>query len=449
MFCKYCGREIDDGSNFCVFCGRNQSRTSRDFAGDNVESIYVDSRPTTSTKKIGVRIGIAVAIVAVVIAGVAIGAIVTNASPGQNDAVEEEETIIEAPIAESDDDQEFVSLKEATKGDLVTYGKYCQNSGSKKEPIEWVVLRVKDGRALLLSAKTLDCRPISSSIPTDGVTWERSDIREWLNSSFLNAFTEAELKGIDTIQVKQSNSADGKTLDKVFLLSKAQFTKYVPAAWAKAEATKYAREQGAGTFDSYGSTNWWLRDYNSGSSSFLNVLYDGTINELGYVVTENDVGVRPAMWVSLNGKGKDGTETQPVEANGSQETPEEQGLTNDKKITLIVEAADGSELSGTVRRDESGFVISDSSSREYTIEELKALNLSDAELCIAWNEPFARQGYHFKNPQLRAYFESCDWYSDTGSASYLTGVAAVNNYRLRQIADESTSSIRWKDLATS
>lgn len=133
----------------------------------------------------------------------------------------------------------------------------------------------------------------------------------------------------------------------------------------------------------------------------------------------------------------------------SESEPPKTGNGTGDTVTLSVETADGSTLTGTVHRDGSGFVIADSVSREYSIGELKALNLTDAELCIAWNEPFARQGYHFKNPGLRAYFQACDWYVDRGNASGLTGAGAVNNERLRQIAEENASSRRWKYLAAS
>ena len=114
---------------------------------------------------------------------------------------------------------------------------------------------------------------------------------------------------------------------------------------------------------------------------------------------------------------------------------------------LTVRAKDGSQLSGTVRRDDYDYVIADSSEREYSVSELRNLNLSDAELCIAWNEPFARLGYHFSNSGLQRYFESCSWYSDGNRTFSITGVGATNNSRLRQIAKESSSSSRWIELA--
>lgn len=119
---------------------------------------------------------------------------------------------------------------------------------------------------------------------------------------------------------------------------------------------------------------------------------------------------------------------------------------------MAVWAADGSTLSGIVHCDicdVSGYVIADSGSREYSVAEIKAMGLTDAGLCIARNEPFARQGYHFKNSGRQACFGSCGWYKDTGNTSNLAGVAAVNNFRLREVAGEKSSSEMLKELATS
>ena len=116
-------------------------------------------------------------------------------------------------------------------------------------------------------------------------------------------------------------------------------------------------------------------------------------------------------------------------------------------VSLSVKARNGETISGQVRRNSSGYVIPDSSTREYSLSELRALGLSDAELCIAWNEPFARNGYHFKNSGLQKYFESCSWYTDRGNQSNLSGAAALNNSRLREIAEERESSRRWEELA--
>ncbi len=70
-----------------------------------------------------------------------------------------------------------------------------------------------------------------------------------------------------------------------------------------------------------------------------------------------------------------------------------------------------------------------------------------AELCIAWNEPFAREGYHFKNEDLQDYFEGTSWYRDRNAQVNLTGAAAANNELLRELADTTGDGSKWKDLA--
>lgn len=121
-------------------------------------------------------------------------------------------------------------------------------------------------------------------------------------------------------------------------------------------------------------------------------------------------------------------------------------LDGENTVMLTVVSAGGKTLSGKVHRDSNDYVIADSSSKEYSVSSIRAMNLTDAELCIAWNEPFARLGYHFKNPDLRAYFESCSWYHDSGWSGSLSGAAATNNSNIREVAGDGCE---WKDLATS
>ena len=45
-------------------------------------------------------------------------------------------------------------------GDYITFGHYPQTaSGDDNTPIEWLVLDVQDGKALLISRFALDCQP--------------------------------------------------------------------------------------------------------------------------------------------------------------------------------------------------------------------------------------------------------------------------------------------------
>lgn len=112
-------------------------------------------------------------------------------------------------------------------------------------------------------------------------------------------------------------------------------------------------------------------------------------------------------------------------------------------VTLECELAAGGTISGTVRRDANGYVIADSDTREYTEAEVLALNLTPAELCVAWNEPFARQGYVFTNAGIQKYFESCPWYQAKGRDVTLVGAKAKNNELFKSIAKQRGDFKPW------
>ena len=153
---------------------------------------------------------------------------------------------------------------------------------------------------------------------------------------------------------------------------------------------------------------------------------------------------------SASGGGSDSGTESGGGASGSGEgsaSGESEAGTTTADISVV--ASDGSALSGSVRLTD-GFVIPDSSEHAYSIDELRALGLSDAELCVAWNEPFARLGNDFDSPGLQGYFDNRSWYSngfrkislEPGSAAETT----VTN--LQALAQENPSSAAWLDLRT-
>ena len=89
------------------------------------------------------------------------------------------------------------------EGDSVSLGLYEQNEKIThiREPIEWLVLKVQDGKALLISKYALDCQPYN--LENKEIQWEQCTLRQWLNGTFLNyAFTEAEQNIILTEDVR-------------------------------------------------------------------------------------------------------------------------------------------------------------------------------------------------------------------------------------------------------
>lgn len=196
-------------------------------------------------------------------------------------------------------------------GSMVKFGSYEQdNLRNGKEVIEWLVLDVKDGKALLLSRYGLDSREFNKFC--DGQTWANSGVRSWLNRDFLNeAFTEAERKLISTTKVlddkKQHYSAmaskrvGADTTDKVFLLSYAEMNKYLGK---KEDAkrcipTKYAIARGCNRSKRSGlqgqKTSWWWLRSPSYTNSILTVEWDGEMNKMA--LSNSEGAIRPAIWV--------------------------------------------------------------------------------------------------------------------------------------------------------
>ena len=163
-------------------------------------------------------------------------------------------------------------------GSYVTFGTFPQTTaGTDITPIEWLVLDVQDGKALLISRYGLDAQPYNTT-STD-VTWETCTLRTWLNSDFLNAaFSQKERNAIAVTEVdnskKQGKAEDtngGKnTKDQVFLLSYAEVEQYFDSNEDRMCApTDYAIKQGAANqgantkekyeVDGRATGWWWLR----------------------------------------------------------------------------------------------------------------------------------------------------------------------------------------------
>ncbi len=202
---------------------------------------------------------------------------------------------------------EKAMLKNANVGSIVTFGAYEQdnNTSNGNEDVEWLVLKVKSGKVLVISKYALDCKPYNTSY--DEVTWENCTLREWLNNDFINlTFSKDERAAISTVTVsadknpKRSTNPGKATQDKVFLLSIPEAEKYFILKDArKCEPTKYAVECGAYVDDADGGCWWWLRSPGSTQSYAANVNNDGSIYDYDIYVCNNKNAVRPAMWLSV------------------------------------------------------------------------------------------------------------------------------------------------------
>ena len=199
-------------------------------------------------------------------------------------------------------------LKVAKVGDYVFFGAYEQdnNTSNGKEDIEWLVLEVKDGKALVISKYALDCQQYNTSY-TD-VTWETCTLRKWLNNDFLGAAFSADEKSmIPTVTVSADKNPDystnpsNTTQDQVFLLSITEANKYFSSDSARqCKPTEYAVAGGAYVNSSNGNCGWWLRSPGFRQYNAAYVDRDGVVIAGGSGVDGGLDAVRPALWIDLN-----------------------------------------------------------------------------------------------------------------------------------------------------
>ncbi|WP_188237175.1 TIR domain-containing protein [Sphingopyxis sp. LK2115] len=100
-----------------------------------------------------------------------------------------------------------------------------------------------------------------------------------------------------------------------------------------------------------------------------------------------------------------------------------------KYIRLIEDAAAPAVVDVPAGVGGSGVVIPDSSERLLSPDELRGL--SAGELRIARNEIFARHGFRFSDPALRAHFGRFDWYRPASVTVELSDVEKANVALLR------------------
>lgn len=188
-------------------------------------------------------------------------------------------------------------------GGYITFGAYEQdnNTDNGKEEIEWLVLDVQDGKALVISKYALEVQQYNTDHMD--VTWETCSLRQWLNNDFINsAFSDDEKTMIPTVMVlvdKNStyNTNQGNTTeDKIFLLSVTEAKKYFDSNYTRqCEPTDYLVAKWYGSSD---YCSWWLRSLGCYYNIVGYVDNDGEVDECGTSVGGHEA-VRPALWIDL------------------------------------------------------------------------------------------------------------------------------------------------------
>ncbi len=134
------------------------------------------------------------------------------------------------------------------------------------KPIAWKILKTENDRMMLIAEKPV--KNLSFHNTLENITWETSDLRQWLNGEFLKEFSNDQKK-----QILTQNG------DEIFLLSQDEYLLYADAA-ASAE-----------------DGDWWLNTKTAAGMMFVDG-ETGKVNTYGQGVV-HALGVRPCVWVTL------------------------------------------------------------------------------------------------------------------------------------------------------
>lgn len=227
---------------------------------------------------------------------------VFTALGGYSDAAERARGLVEEDPA--------LPYRSVAPGDTVTFGSYEQdnNTANGPEAIRWIVLDRIDDQVLLLSADCLEGRQYHH-VPFEEVTWENSDLREWMNGFFYaQAFTPAQQTIVRTVHNENSDQSvtgapgGADTDDRVFALSETEALIYLAAGASRSDvsaaaATEYAAS-GALSVTEDGTVDWWLRS--PGTYGFAAQFVDASGKPMiSGANVDAQYGARPALWISI------------------------------------------------------------------------------------------------------------------------------------------------------
>lgn len=232
-----------------------------------------------------------------VITGVGEGSVKITATSKVNKKLKKSvKIIVKKGDSKTDSDKTPLNIMNSSIGNTVTFGSY------KGKPIEWVVLDKADSKVMLFAKYNFMAERAYNNSQSN-VSWEVSDLREWLNNEFLNeAFDKSEILAIADTNVNNFEETDGyqnDTVDKVYILSTADVRKYRKVL-DKYDAV-YKVEWWEKPYVRSGiGTNIWLRDsYDYGSDVGI---YHSFVNHYGEpdskaITQENAMNIRPVIWL--------------------------------------------------------------------------------------------------------------------------------------------------------
>ena len=181
-------------------------------------------------------------------------------------------------------------------GELVEFGHWPKNT-----PIQWRCYSDTPGRMLLISLNSIDCFAYNNQL--ESCTWETSDLRAWLNTTFLeNAFTDEEKKKIilTTFECEDNpkylTKGGNSCTDYISIPSLHEVYYYLkPTNQHIKGATNYAITQGVFFNKENLHSTYWLRTPGYHNTGACVVDTFGYISRSGNGVNDNTNGSTTAI----------------------------------------------------------------------------------------------------------------------------------------------------------
>ena len=167
-------------------------------------------------------------------------------------------------------------------GDTVQRGTYPSSyevQSLRGGAVNWKVLYVDsaNSRMLVISEKILDLKQFDDGNAT---SYEDADVLDSLNTIY-SSYSLNSCSDILDVDADGNVGSGSSYKYKLFLLSEAEVNTY------------FGTDSKIAYYDA--DTGWWLRTFNGSEAGYVN-----TSGEIASYSVTSDLGIRPAMWISLS-----------------------------------------------------------------------------------------------------------------------------------------------------
>ncbi len=258
MFCTKCGKELDDGAEYCSYCGYNIKNVEAAKSSSSGRSKLITPERAAALNSNKILLIFAGAVLGVVLITIMI-VVITMANSSKGGSVID---TINAGEAKSN----AYFDRPLSVNQTVEFGRYEQdgNTANGKEPIKWRVVSVDNDRYLLYAQNVLDCVAWDDGSGSAGgglahgsePKYDNSSMRSFMNDTFdAEAFNEEELGYIIPVSFRNGiitvDKGNQYAKDHSFIPSSDELFYNLPTSmgtWGTlAPPTQYAKSKGVPT----------------------------------------------------------------------------------------------------------------------------------------------------------------------------------------------------------